>query len=77
MSHIVTIFKNIKETDTPFFREVDTIIERIKKGASKDLVKKIRKEQDKGIRNSLKKALPSICTHSVENVDFELIKDIS
>ena len=61
MSHIVTIFKNIKETDTPFFREVDTIIERIKKGASKDLVKKIRKEQDKGIRNSLKKALPSIC----------------
>jgi len=62
MSHIVTIFKNIKETDTPFFREVDIILKRIQNGStSKELVKAIRKEDDKGHRNELKKELPSIC----------------
>jgi len=61
MPHIVTIFKNIKETDTPFFRDVNTILTRIKEGASKGLVQKIRKEQDKAKRNELKKELPSVC----------------
>ena len=61
MSHIVTIFKNINETKAPFFREVNTILERIQKGASKDLVLSIRKEEDKGKRNELKKQLPSVC----------------
>ena len=61
MSHIVTIFKNIQETDTPFFRDVPTVLQRIKEGASQNLVQQIRKEQDKGKRNELKKQLPSIC----------------
>ncbi len=37
MTHNVTIFKNIKETQTPFFKDVGYILERIKDGASKDL----------------------------------------
>jgi|TARA_B100000085_G_scaffold106745_1_gene97276 hypothetical protein len=61
MQHIVTIFKNIKETDTPFFRDVDVVLSRIKDGSSKELVKNIRQEDDKSKRNDLKKELPSIC----------------
>jgi len=61
MTQQITIFQNIKETSTPFFREVDKILERIKDGASKDLVKRIRSEKKKPERNELKKLLPAIC----------------
>jgi len=61
MTSTVTIFKNIKETDAPFHREVEHILERIKNGTSKDLVKRIRTEQKKSERNELKKLLPAIC----------------
>jgi hypothetical protein len=57
----VTIFKNIKETATPFYREVGIVLDRIKDGASKELVMGIRKEKDKPIRNELKKKLPAVC----------------
>ena len=57
----VTIFKNIKETDTPFFRDIGKILERIKDGSNKDLVKRIRSESDKSQRNEMKKNLPAIC----------------
>lgn len=61
MTQQVTIFKNIKETDTPFYRSVEFILQRIKDGASKDLVKRIRKETRKAERQEMKKELPSIC----------------
>lgn len=63
MIHNVTIFQNIRDTDTPFFREVHLILERIREGAgaTKDLVKRIRLEKDKSIRNDVKKLLPAIC----------------
>lgn len=57
----VTIFKNIKETETPFHREIGLVIKRIKDGATKDLVKQIRKTKDKTERNELKKLLPAVC----------------
>ena len=57
----VTIFKNIRETETPFFKDVTYILKRIKSGKSKDLVKQIRNEKDKTERNELKKDLPAIC----------------
>ena len=38
MTSNITIFKNIKETQTPFYRKITDILERIKGGASKDLV---------------------------------------
>lgn len=65
MTSKITIFRNIKETDAPFHREVEHILERIKNGASKDLVKRIRKEQRKAERNELKKQLPAICFSGV------------
>ena len=61
MTSNITIFKNIKETDAPFHRNVEHIITRIKDGASKELVKRIRKEKRKAERNELKKQLPAIC----------------
>lgn len=57
----VTIFKNIKDTDTPFYRDVRAILDRIREGASKELVKRIRSEKNKSERNDLKKELPAIC----------------
>jgi hypothetical protein len=61
MSKNVTIFKNIRETSTPFYRNIDLILDRIKDGKSRDLVKSIRSENDKIQRNELKKMLPAIC----------------
>jgi hypothetical protein len=63
MAHNVTIFQNIRDTDTPFFRDVHVILDRIKEGAgaTKDLVKKIRLEKRKPERQELKKQLPAIC----------------
>ena len=62
MTHKVTIFKNIKETITPYHVELDLILNRIKDGSdSKVLVQKIRKEKRKAERNELKKQLPAIC----------------
>ena len=57
----ITIFQNIKETETPFYRDVRVILDRIKSGASKELVKKIRQEKGKAERNEIKKLLPAIC----------------
>ena len=57
----ITIFKNIRETSTPFHRHVGFVLDRIRNGASKTLVKKIRKEKEKSTRNELKKDLPAIC----------------
>ena len=51
MTSQVTIFQNIKETSTPFHREVGVILERIKDCATKELVKKIRAEKRKAERN--------------------------
>jgi|TARA_R110000851_G_scaffold91613_1_gene199944 hypothetical protein len=57
----ITIFKNIRETQTPFHRPMGVVLDRIKNGASKTLVKKIRQEKNKTSRNELKKDLPAIC----------------
>jgi len=57
----VTIFKNIKDTEAPFYRDVSFILDRVKQGSSKEMVKKIRQESEKTERNELKKNLPAIC----------------
>jgi hypothetical protein len=57
----VTIFSNIKETSTPFHRDVKVVFDRIQTGKYADLIKQIRKEKDKTQRNEFKKGLPAIC----------------
>ena len=61
MTYQVTIFQSIKETSAPFHRNVGLILERIRSGSSKELVKKIRAEKRKPERQELKKQLPAIC----------------
>ena len=61
MTQNITIFKNIQEIDTPFYKDLEFVLDRIKNGASKEKVKDIRKEKNKNERNDLKKKLPSIC----------------
>ena len=67
MASNVTLFRNIVETATPFHRPVDVVLQRIKEGATKDLVKRIRAERNKTERNELKKGLPAICFSGVFN----------
>ena len=61
----ITIFKDIKDTDQPFHREVGVILDRIREGSSKDLVNEIRSQKDKTKRNVLKQSLPAICFSGV------------
>ena len=65
MTQTVTIFKNIKETEAPFHKQIGVVLNRIKEGATKDLVKKIRTETNKAERQELKKNLPAICFSGV------------
>ena len=58
---IATIFKDLSQTNTPFYRSIDFILNRIKSGTSKTLVEKIRLETDKKVRNELKSQLTAIC----------------
>lgn len=76
MSNIVTIFKNIKETEAPFHKDVLLILDRVKNGSSAELVKSIRTEKDKTKRNELKKLLPAICFSGTFNKrnDTSLLK---
>lgn len=58
---MITIFRNIRETSTPFYKDIEFIFERIKSQKYGELIKQIRKEEDKTARNELKKDLPAIC----------------
>ena len=58
---IITLFKNIKETNTPYHLNIDDVLLRIKRGDSRDKVTAIRSEKEKQKRQELKKDLPSIC----------------
>ena len=57
----ITIFKDIKDTSQPFYRDVSIIIKRIQEGSSQEIVRAIRSEKDKEKRNQLKQSLPAFC----------------
>jgi hypothetical protein len=59
---MITIFKNLNETTSPYYISVDSAIDRIRNGKSKDLCEQIRKpDLDKSQRNEIKKKLPAVC----------------
>lgn len=58
---MITIFKSIADTDTPFYREIGSVLHRIKTGKSKSIIDRVRSEFDKDERNRIKKELPAIC----------------
>lgn len=67
MTYQVTIFQSIKDTSTPFHRNISLILDRIRSGSSKDLINRIRAEKNKQDRNELKKLLPAICFSGIFN----------
>lgn len=87
----VTLFRDIYETATPFFREPSVLLKRIKDGEDRALVERIRGLEDKNKRNEAKGKLPSICwsgkfgarnaasilKHSgIVCLDFDAVEDI-
>ena len=72
-THLVTIFQNIQDTTTPFFRPIEVILDRIKDGKSKEVIEKVRGYKDKSKRNETKKYLPAICFSG----EFNTRKDTS
>lgn len=58
---MITYFKSINDTSTPYYVDISKAIERIKHGASKPLVEDVRVSFDKKERNERKKKLPAIC----------------
>lgn len=58
---MVTIFKNLSQTNTPFFKDIDYILNRIKIGTSKEIVDKVRLQQTKEESDEVKRQLPAIC----------------
>ena len=70
----ITIFKDIKQTSQPFYRNINLVLKRIQDGASKDIVKKIRAEKDKSNRNILKQKLPAIYLIFIVNLfEYKLL----
>lgn len=61
MNYQFSVFKDLlKSKDTPYLVDLTKIVNRIKLGKSKDLIERIRTEQDKEIRDKLKQQLPCI-----------------
>lgn len=58
---MITIFNDLFITDTPFHREINTVLETIKNNPNKDMFAKIRDVKSKDERNDLKKKLKCIC----------------
>jgi hypothetical protein len=56
-----TIFKNITDVNTPFFKDVYFILDRIKIGKSKETVELVRKQTNKKDADKVKSTLPAIC----------------
>lgn len=60
MEYKITVFKSMT-SDIPFYYDVSEVLLSIKRGKNKDLISKIRSEQNKEKRDRLKKNLFYIC----------------
>jgi len=58
---MITYFKSINDTSSPYHVDVSVAISRIRDGKSMQLVTDVRFETDKNKRNEKKKLLPAIC----------------
>ena len=58
---MVTIFESIHKTDKPFHISIDTALERVRNGKSRNICEEVRRTQTKAERNVIKKKLPAVC----------------
>ena len=57
----VTVFSHVRNTDQPFYRDIMYVLERIRSGSSKNLIKEIRGCNTQQEQYELKLKLPAIC----------------
>jgi len=58
---MVTVFANIRDVQNPFFKDIEQVLNDIKKGSNKKGIENLRGVKDKEKRNKLKSNLKSIC----------------
>lgn len=58
---MITIFKNIKDINSPNYITIDEALNRVKSGRSKTAIDGIRNAKDKKERSKFKQNLPSVC----------------
>lgn len=58
---MITYFQTLHRTDSPHHRSLAFSLDRIRDGASKEIVDSVRSAKTKEERNELKKKLPAIC----------------
>ena len=52
---MITYFKSISDTSSPFYRDINVALDRIRSGKSKEIVELVRSETNKDMRNEKKK----------------------
>jgi hypothetical protein len=57
----VTVFSHVRNTDQPFYRDIMYVLERIRSGSSRNLIKEIRESGTQQEQYELKLKLPAIC----------------
>jgi hypothetical protein len=57
----ITVFENISETKKPYYINIEHALQRIRNGAVKAKIEKIRKVKTKSLRDKEKMKLPSVC----------------
>jgi len=62
----ITVFNKIKEVDTPFFKDIDEVLNDIKSEVCKDAIAKVRAAKDKDHKNKLKLKLLKVYCFSGE-----------
>ena len=72
MKILVSGFKAVTDSSNPFNRDVFKYLSRIKNGASKQVIEKLRLETDKSIRQKLKMKLPGVCFSGTFNTRSEI-----
>lgn len=58
---MVTIFSHIRETQNPFYDDIDNVLNSFKDGSNREKIERIRSIKDKTERNKEKAKLKSIC----------------
>jgi len=58
---MVTVFAHVRDTENPFYKEINEVLLSLKDGSNKDKIEAIRNIQDKEKRNEAKAKLKSIC----------------
>ena len=72
---MITIFEDGYNITSPHYISIDTALERIKSGKSKETTLNIRSETDGSKRDKLKLSLPSVLFHGEFKTEVEGVQE--